>query len=151
MLPAHWSHGNPIDVLGDASPERYAQALEIAARDPGSDGLLVVLTPQAMTDPTRTAEALRPYAHLPGKPVLASWMGGPDVQAGEAILNQIDIPTFSYPDTAARVFLHMWRYTDNLRALYETPVLPGGGQRAGAREEVAAHRRSARGTRGARC
>ena len=137
VLPAHWSHGNPIDVLGDASPERYARALEIAARDPGSDGLLVVLTPQAMTDPTRTAEALRPYAQLPGKPVLASWMGGPDVQAGEAILNKINIPTFSYPDTAARVFLHMWRYTANLQALFETPVLPGGAQRAGARDEVA--------------
>jgi acetyltransferase len=144
VLPAHWSHGNPIDVLGDASPERYAQALEIAARDPGSDGLLVVLTPQAMTDPTRTAEALRPYAHLPGKPVLASWMGGPDIQAGEAILNKINIPTFSYPDTAARVFLHMWHYTANLKALFETPVLPGGGQRDGAREEVAAIVRQAR-------
>jgi acetyltransferase len=137
VLPPHWSHGNPVDVLGDASPERYARALEIVARDPGSDGMLVILTPQAMTDPTRTAEALRPYAHLPGKPVLASWMGGPDIQAGEAILNSIDIPTFSYPDAAVRVFLHMWHYTDNLRALYETPVLPGPGQRGKARAQAA--------------
>ena len=58
VLPAAWSHGNPIDVLGDATPDRYAQALAIAAADPGSDGLLVILTPQDMTDPTRTAEAL---------------------------------------------------------------------------------------------
>jgi acetyltransferase len=136
-LPKHWSHGNPIDVLGDASPDRYARSLQIAAADPGSDGLLVILTPQAMTDPTRTAEALRPYAHLPGKPVLASWMGGPDVQAGVDILNRIDIPTFDYPDTAARAFLHMWRYTDNLRALYETPTLPATPQRASAREAAA--------------
>jgi len=134
VLPAHWSHGNPIDVLGDASPERYAQALEIAARDPGSDGLLVVLTPQAMTDPTKTAEALRPYAKLEGKPVLASWMGGSDVAGGETILNNTNIPTFPYPDTAARVFTYMWRYTDNLRLLYETPSLPARGDRPVGRE-----------------
>jgi acetyltransferase len=134
VLPSHWSHGNPIDVLGDAGPDRYAQALEIAAADPSSDGLLVVLTPQAMTDATRTAEALRPYAHLEGKPVLASWMGGPDVQAGEAILNRVNIPTFAYPDSAARMFQYMWRYTDNLRLLYETPSLPAGQDRPAERE-----------------
>jgi acetyltransferase len=137
VLPAHWSHGNPVDVLGDASAERYAKALEIAAGDPNSDGLLVVLTPQAMTDPTRTADALRPYAHLPGKPVLASWMGAADVQAGDAILSKAGIPTFPYPDTAARVFMHMWRYTDNLRALYETPALPPPGEGAAGREAAA--------------
>ena len=57
--PPHWSHNNPIDILGDAGPERYAKALEIAAKDPNSDGLLVILTPQAMTDPTQTAEQLK--------------------------------------------------------------------------------------------
>ena len=62
VLPAHWSHGNPVDVLGDAPPQRYAQTVEIAAHDPNSDGLLVILTPQAMTDPTSTAELLRPLA-----------------------------------------------------------------------------------------
>jgi acetyltransferase len=124
VLPAHWSHANPVDVLGDAGADRYAQALEIVARDPGSDGLLVVLTPQAMTDATQTAEAMRPYAQLEGKPVLASWMGGSDVQAGESILTRLGIPTFPYPDTAARMFQYMWRYTDNLRQLYETPAFP---------------------------
>jgi acetyltransferase len=134
VLPAHWSHGNPVDILGDASPERYARALEIVAGDSGSDGLLVILTPQAMTDPTATAEALRPYANLPGKPVLASWMGGTDIQAGEVILNRVGIPTFAYPDTAAEAFLHMWRYTANLRALFETPVLPPPQERPGQRQ-----------------
>ena len=67
FLPAHWSHGNPIDVLGDAGPDRYAKALEVAARDPNTDGLLVVLTPQAMTDPTQTAEGLKGYARLRGQ------------------------------------------------------------------------------------
>ena len=69
-----------------------------------------------MTDPTQTAEALQAATRrLEGKPVLASWMGGPDVAAGEAILNQAGIPTFAYPDTAARAFNYMWRYTYNLR------------------------------------
>ena len=124
ILPAAWSHNNPIDILGDASPERYAKAVEIAAKDPNSDGMLVVLTPQAMTDPTQTAEHLKPYAKVEGKPILASWMGGADVSAGESILNRADIPTFPYPDTAARAFNYMWRYSYNLRGLYETPTLP---------------------------
>lgn len=123
ILPSAWSHNNPIDVLGDAGPERYAKALEVAAKDPNSDGLLVVLTPQAMTDATQTAEHLKPYAKLHNKPVIASWMGGPAVSAGEAILNAANIPTFPYPDTAARAFNYMWRYSYNLRGLYETPSL----------------------------
>ncbi len=76
FLPAAWSHNNPIDIIGDASPERYAKALEVAADDPNSDGLLVILTPQAMTDPTATAEALKDYAGTFDKPLLASWSGG---------------------------------------------------------------------------
>jgi acetyltransferase len=121
LLPGAWSHGNPIDILGDASPDRYAQALAIAADDERSDGLLVILTPQAMTDPTRTSEALREQARKSRKPVLASWMGGADVESGAAILSAAGIPTFPYPDTAARIFTHMWRYSDNLHGLYETP------------------------------
>ncbi|MBA3973637.1 MAG: acetyl CoA synthetase subunit alpha [Candidatus Solibacter sp.] len=121
FLPGAWSHSNPIDILGDAEPERYAKALEVAAKDPNSDGMLVILTPQAMTDATRTAEHLKPYAKLGDKPVLASWMGGTDVAAGEQILNNAGIPTYAYPDTAARLFNYMWRYASNVNALYETP------------------------------
>jgi acetyltransferase len=124
VLPPTWSHNNPVDIIGDASPERYAKALEIAAKDSGSDGMLVILTPQAMTDPTRIAEQLKPLAKQEGKPLLASWMGGVDVAAGEEILNRANIPTFPYPDTAARVFNYMWQYADNLKALYETPAMP---------------------------
>jgi acetyltransferase len=123
VLPGPWSHNNPIDVLGDAGPERYAKAVEIAAADPNSDGLLVILTPQAMTDPTRTAEGLRPYAHGQAKPILASWMGGAGVAAGIEVLNQVGIPTFPYPDTAARAFTFMWRHSYARAALYETPHL----------------------------
>ncbi len=123
FLPAAWSHSNPVDILGDASPERYAKTLELTAQDPNADGLLVILTPQAMTDPTLTAEMLKPYAHIPNKPILASWMGGTQVEAGEAILSRAGIPTFHYPDTAARMFNNLWQYTENLKSVYETPSL----------------------------
>jgi acetyltransferase len=76
-----------------------------------------------MTNPLQIAERLKPYAKSDGKPVLASWMGGESIAAGEAALNSWGIPTFSYPDTAARAFTYMWRYTYNLRGLYETPTL----------------------------
>lgn len=129
LLPVHWSHNNPVDILGDADAERYAKSIEIAANDPNSDGLLVILTPQAMTNPTETAQALkrlyeRPAGYQFGKPVIASWMGGADIATGEEILNQANIPTFDFPDTAARVFQYMWRYQKRLESLYETPNLP---------------------------
>ncbi len=123
FLPTQWSHHNPIDILGDASSDRYAQTLEVVANDPNSDGLLVILTPQAMTNPTATAESLKAYANL-GKPLLSSWMGGAEITAGTQILNQANIPTFPYPDTAVRLFNYMWQYTYNLRGIYETPSLP---------------------------
>lgn len=124
ILPAQWSHNNPVDMLGDADPERYVKSLEIAAKDPGIDGLLVVLTPQDVTDPTQIAEKLKPYAKGLGKPLLASWMGGAEVAAGEQILNHAGIPTFRFPDSAVRAFNYMWRYTYNLKGMYETPSLP---------------------------
>ena len=124
ILPPQWSHNNPIDILGDADPQRYKKALEIVTKDPNSDGLLVILTPQAMTDPTQIAEQLKPYVQMSGKPILASWMGGADVAAGQQILNNQGIPTYAYPDTAARVFSYMWKSSYNLRGIYETPVLP---------------------------
>jgi acetyltransferase len=121
FLPRHWSHQNPIDIIGDAGAERFAKTVDVAAKDPATDGLLVILAPTGLTDPTAVAERLTQYAKLPGKPVLASWMGGRDVARGQAILNQAGIPTYNYPDAAARVFQLMWSYSANLKALYETP------------------------------
>ncbi|HUH97238.1 MAG TPA: bifunctional acetate--CoA ligase family protein/GNAT family N-acetyltransferase, partial [Anaerolineales bacterium] len=138
LLPAAWSHNNPVDILGDASPERYGKTLEIAARDPNSDGILVILTPQAMTDPTRTAEELAPYAKSIGKPIIATWMGGNEVASGEVILNKASIPSFPYPDTAARVFDYMAHYSENLRSLYETPMSVGEADQDGLDRERAA-------------
>jgi acetyltransferase len=123
ILPAHWSRQNPIDIIGDASAERFAQTLEIVQRDQGVDGLLVTLSPQGMTNPTEVAERIRPFSGTEAKPILASWMGGASVAPGEEILNAAGIPTFPFPDTASRVFAYMWHYSENLRALYETPEL----------------------------
>jgi acetyltransferase len=128
FLPRHWSHNNPIDILGDADSERYAKAIEIASNDPDSDGLLVILAPQGMTDAAAVAERLKPYANSSGKPVLTSWMGGASIASGESILNAAGIPTFPFPDTAARAFTYMWRYSYNLRGLYQTPTLAEGGE-----------------------
>lgn len=126
VLPAHWSRGNPMDVIGDAGPERYAAAVEAALGDETVDGVLVVLTPQSMTDAAGCAAAVAAaVVRKAGKPVLASWMGGPDVEDGRRLLNDAGIPTFDYPDSAARAFALMWRHGQNLRALYETPVLGG--------------------------
>jgi acetyltransferase len=128
VLPTHWSHGNPVDILGDADPQRYTKALEAAVKDTNSDGLLVILTPQAMTDPTQIAEQLKSCAQTANKPVLASWMGGEEVTAGETILNRASIPTYRYPDAAARLFNFMWQYSYNLRGIYETPILLGDSE-----------------------
>jgi acetyltransferase len=123
-LPAPWSHANPVDVLGDAGPDRYATTLAIIAQDAQSDGLLVMLTPQAMTDPTQTAAEVVRAAQGIRKPVLASWMGGDSVAAGAATLSRAGIPVFAYPDDAARAFAAMWRHSRALQSLYETPSLP---------------------------
>lgn len=152
LLPPHWSHGNPIDVLGDADPNRYAKACAIALQDPNSDGLLAILTPQSMTDPTQTAKqfvGILQGSSLPVKPILASWMGGAEVAAGEVMLNNAKIFTLPFPDTAARVFNYMWRYAYNLRGIYETPILLGEADenapdRAKAREIIQTARNSGR-------
>lgn len=149
FLPPHWSHGNPVDVLGDADAERYERALELVLTDPSSDGLLVTLTPQGMTDPLQVAERVTRHAKQSSKPLLASWMGGKDVAPGIAAFNAAGIPTFAYPDTAARVFELMWRYTYNLRGIYETPVIAedpgkGSGERAKAQAILSAARANSR-------
>lgn len=136
VLPAAWSHSNPVDILGDAKPERYAKTMEILSKDPHADGVLVVLSPQDMTDPTATAEALVPFANFKHKPLLASWMGGASVEEGIRILNQVGIPTFKYPDDAASTFAAMWRYSRTLQELYETPKEPMAVSSSIKREEA---------------
>jgi acetyltransferase len=125
VLPPYWSHGNPIDVLGDAPPERYERALEVCAKDPGVEGVLILLAPQAVTDPTETARRLAlnlSGANIVGKPVLASWMGGADVHAGRAVLDGAGIATFDSPEAAVKAFLHLVQYRRSQELLYEQPA-----------------------------
>lgn len=121
VLPAHWSHRNPVDVLGDARPERFAKGLEIVVADANVDGVLVVLTPQAMTDPIGTAIRVADIAATTRKPVLAAWMGGHAVEPGRQILNQAGIPTYDSPDRAVGAFTYLVSYQRNREILYETP------------------------------
>ncbi|PAX58327.1 bifunctional acetate--CoA ligase family protein/GNAT family N-acetyltransferase [Brunnivagina elsteri] len=135
LIPKNGNHNNPIDLLGDAKPSSYEKTLEIVSRDKNTDAILVILTPQAMTNPTHTAKLLAVYSKI-GKPVLASWMGDADIEAGAEILNQAGIPTFPYPDTATRIFNYMWHYSYNLRSLYETPVFTEAEVEFSQREKV---------------
>ncbi len=121
FLPPSWSHRNPVDVLGDATPERFARALETVAADPHVDAVLAILTPQAMTDPTSVARGLVEVARRTDKPILANWMGGQLVREGVDILNTAGVPTTSTPDEAVAAFMNLVRYTRNLQLLYETP------------------------------
>jgi len=123
VLPPTWPKDNPIDIIGDAPPDRYAAALDIMAHDPNSDGLLVILTPQAMTDPTKTAREIIPYTVNAKKPIMVSWMGGSDVETGERILGEAGLVTYPYPDSAALMFTELVAYSENLKSLYETPGL----------------------------
>lgn len=137
FLPAHWSHGNPIDILGDGNAEKYVQAANLALSDKNTDGLLAILAPLGIANPTQTAERLAQIADKTRKPILASWMGGAEVEKGDEILNRANIPTFGYPDTAARMFNYMWRYSDNLRGLYETPSASESGPKSSETRERA--------------
>jgi acetyltransferase len=131
FLPEAWSHSNPVDTLGDSTPEVYTKALEVVSRDPGCDAVLSILAPQGMTEPERAAGLLTKAAETITKPLLASWMGGSRMQLAANVLNERHIPTFEYPDGAARSFAYMWRYTLNLQALYETPVFADAFRRNG--------------------
>jgi acetyltransferase len=127
LLPEAWSHANPVDVLGDAAPETFADALNIVAQDDGCDGVLAILTPQGMSEPSQTASRVAQAAARLRKPILASWMGGSAVEAGRSALRAASVPIFRYPDDAARAFEFMWRHSAALRSLYETPELGSDG------------------------
>lgn len=121
VLPSAWSHGNPLDVLGDAPPERFGNALEIVLADSQVDGVLVVLSPQAMTDPAGAADAVIKAAKSTSKPVLTSWMGGDKVLEGRTRFNNAGLPTYNTPEQAVRAFMYLVTYARNRQFLYETP------------------------------
>lgn len=120
-LPPFWSHGNPIDVLGDATPERFAKSTEIVLEDKNVDAVLVLLTPQAMTDPTATAEAIVKMATNTTKTIMAGWLGGASMREGTQIFNNAGIASYGTPEQAIKAFMTLSDYSQNLKMLYETP------------------------------
>lgn len=120
-LPAVWSHGNPVDVLGDATALRYKEATEAVLKDKGVDGVLVILTPQSMTKADEIGREIVLLGNKNTKPILASWMGQKDVDEGCEILEEGGIPVFRIPENAVNTFMSMYNYTRNIQALYETP------------------------------
>jgi len=121
VLPATWSHGNPVDIIGDATPERYEEAVDIVLKDPSVDGALVILTPQAMTAPVEVAEAVVKASEKNRKPIITSWMGGRQVNPARALFRQARIPTFNTPEAAVDAFHYLARYKANQQLLLQTP------------------------------
>lgn len=121
LLPPFWSHGNPVDVLGDAGAKRFARATEVVVKDPGVDAVLVILTPQAMTKPSSVAKAVARIAADTSKPVLAAWLGGRRVREGSQILVNAGVATYRTPEQGVGAFMTLVNYARNLENLYETP------------------------------
>jgi acetyltransferase len=120
-LPEFWSKGNPVDVLGDANSKRLAKATQILFEDKEIDAVLVILTPQAMTNPTAAALELSKLGETSKKPLLAAFLGGEKMREGVRILNDNGIPVYSTPEQAVRAFMSLVAYSRNLVTLYETP------------------------------
>jgi len=121
FLPPTWSHGNPVDIIGDATPERYRQAVELCMEDPAVDGVLVILTPQAMTHPEAVAEAVVQIANKYSKPLVSCWMGNTQISKGCQIFIQHGIPTFRTPEPAVDAFSYIAAYYQNQKLLMQTP------------------------------
>ncbi len=121
FLPPTWSHGNPVDVIGDATPERYQQAVSVCLRDANVDGVLVILTPQAMTNPTEVAKAIISLAEQSTKPILTCWMGRNQVDEGRKLFVQGRIPDFRTPEAAVEAFSYMAAYHRNQQLLVQAP------------------------------
>jgi len=123
ILPEQASIINPVDVLGDASAERYKQALQILLDDPGVNSVIVILTPQAVTQPVKTAKAiLNVYRSNPKKPILAVFMGGEAVAEAVKILRNNGIPVYEFPEEAVKTVEGMVRYAEYLREPLEQEI-----------------------------
>lgn len=120
-LPPNWSQGNPVDLIGDAGPERYRAAISACLDDEGIDGIVAILTPQAMTNAQDVAAAVIEASRGAAKPVLASWMGEASVAAARAQLRHAGLPVFRGPEMAVETFAHLAAFYRNQRTLLETP------------------------------
>ena len=121
VLPGHWSHSDPVDILGDATSERYRAATDIILADGNVDGLLVLLAPQAMTEPTACAQGVITAATGAHKPVLACWMGESQVREGRQRFAAAGIPKFTSPEGGVDAFGYLAAYGQNQNALLQAP------------------------------
>lgn len=121
VLPATWSHGNPVDIIGDAQADRYHHAVKACMEDPNVDGVLTILTPQAMTKPLEAAKAVIELSNQYNKPLLTSWMGGEQVTESRAAFKQAKKPTFRTPEPAVEVFSFLSAYHRNQKLLMQMP------------------------------
>jgi len=120
-LPSTWSHGNPVDIIGDAQADRYRHAVQACLEDPGVDGVLTILTPQAMTKPLEAATAVIELSDRYRKPFLACWMGGAQVDSSRAAFNRARKPSFRTPEPAVEVFSYLSAYYQNQKLLMQMP------------------------------
>jgi acetyltransferase len=122
VLPAFWSGGNPVDIIGDASPERWRQAVEICASDPGIDGLIIIFIPQALSNATAVSGAIIDYLkNKPRFPVFAVWMGGESVARAVNEFNAQGYPTFDTPERAVAAFQRLHNHRIHQKMLQEIP------------------------------
>ena len=121
VLPASWSHGNPVDIIGDAPADRYHHAVDACLHDANVDGVLVMLTPQAMSRPTEAADAVIDVAKGCSKPVITCWMGEAQVADGRRRFKEAGIPYFTTPEPAVEVFSYLSAFYENQRQLMQTP------------------------------
>ncbi|MBU1191943.1 MAG: bifunctional acetate--CoA ligase family protein/GNAT family N-acetyltransferase [Gammaproteobacteria bacterium] len=122
LLPTTWPRANPVDILGDAGAERYGEAVRLCLADPAINGLLVMLTPQAMTDPLACAQAVVEAAAGQDKPVLACWMGEVQVESARDLLSHHHIPNFAFPEGAVEAFAYLASYQQNQQLLLQVPA-----------------------------
>ncbi len=126
-LPAQWSHGNPIDIIGDAPPERFAAATAAVLADPGVDALLAMYSPVAVTAPEAAARAVADAARASRKPVLAAWLGDVNAGASRATLESHGIPNFYTPENAVEAFSFLCAYRRNQAQLMQVPAAAARG------------------------
>jgi acetyltransferase len=122
FLPSYWSKGNPIDVLGGATVDRFTKPLTICLSDPMVDGVLVIYIPMDSAPSTQVAQAVADVARKTWKPINATWMGAKDVEEGRRIFVENNIPNYDTPEEAVRTYVNMCRYKRHLDQLYETPA-----------------------------
>ncbi len=120
-MPTTWSHSNPIDIGGDATPERYRDAILAVAQDDEVDGMLVMLSPQAMTQPMAVAQAVIDVSDQTSKPILTCWMGEEQVLEARLAMENASIPAFRMPETAVELYYHISTYYRNQKLLLQTP------------------------------